>query len=141
MGGSIHIHGTASSIIDTVFVCRDQGQAPRQWLFSSAEELAAIISRDLAQLSEAGRKPTTGDTRCIIFGHLTRMAVWNLRQSWDRNRPTKEKLERFAQAVTTLADPEELLERLASGKPVSAPAGPLFAAAESTKRTRDAVAF
>jgi adenine-specific DNA methylase len=141
MGGSIHIHGTASSIIDTVFVCRDQGQAPRQWLFSSAEELAAIIARDLAQLSEAGRNPTTGDTRCIIFGHLTRMAVWNLRQSWDPSLPTGEKLDRFAQALTQLADPEELLERLASGKPVSAPAGPLFTAAESEQRTRDAVSF
>lgn len=33
MGGSIHIHGTSSSVVDTVFVCRDQGRAPRQWLF------------------------------------------------------------------------------------------------------------
>ena len=28
MGGSIHIHGTSSSIIDTVFVCRGSGAAP-----------------------------------------------------------------------------------------------------------------
>ena len=33
MAGSIHIHGTASSIVDTVFVCRSNGSAPRQWLF------------------------------------------------------------------------------------------------------------
>ena len=33
MGGSIHIHGTASSIVDTVFVCRDRGTTPRAWLF------------------------------------------------------------------------------------------------------------
>ena len=141
MGGSIHIHGTASSIVDTVFVCRDQGHAPRQWLFESAEQLAAIVARDLAQLSEAGRKPTRGDTRCIIFGHLTRMAVWNLRKDWDPGFPTKEKLELFGQALTRLADPEQLLDHLASGTRVSAPAGPLFATAESTERTRDAVAF
>ena len=36
MGGSIHIHGTASSIVDTVFVCRDQ-PSPQQWLFESTE--------------------------------------------------------------------------------------------------------
>jgi adenine-specific DNA methylase len=141
MGGSIHIHGTASSIVDTVFVCRDQGRAPTQWLFGSSEELAAIVARDLALLSEAGRKPTTGDTRCIIFGHLTRMAVWNLRKSWDRTLPTAEKLLRFGQAVTTLADPERLLERLAAGKRISAPAGTLFAAADAKERMRDAVAF
>jgi putative DNA methylase len=141
MGGSIHIHGTTSSIIDTVFVCRDQGKAPRRWLFQSAEELAAIVARDLAQLSEAGRNPTRGDTRCIIFGHLTRMAVWNLRKNWDHALPTKEKLERFAQAVTKLADPEELLEYLASKKQVSVSAGPLFAAAGPKENVRDAIAF
>src|SRR5690606_38635663 len=39
MGGSIHIHGTGSSIVDTVFVCRHRGYTPRQWLFESSEEL------------------------------------------------------------------------------------------------------
>jgi adenine-specific DNA methylase len=141
MGGSIHIHGTASSIIDTVFVCRDRGHAPRQWLFNSAEELVTIVAQELAQLSETGRQPTKGDTRCIIFGHLTRMAVWNLRERWDRTITTTEKLDRFTQAVARLADPEQLLERLTSGKRVSAPAGPLFATVECTRRTSDAAAF
>ncbi len=142
MGGSIHIHGTASSIVDTVFVCRDQGRAPQQWLFESAQQLAAIVVRDLGQLAEAGRKATRGDIRCIIFGHLTRMAVWNLRNGWNHSLPNAEKLEHFAQAVRQLADPEQLLEHLvASGKQVSVPAGPLFATAESNQRTRDAVAF
>lgn len=141
MGGSIHIHGTASSIVDTVFVCRDRGQVPRQWLFQSAKQLATIVTRDLVQLTEAGRKPTQGDTRCIIFGHLTRMAVWNLREHWDRKMATKEKLERFGRAVGTLADPEHLLRQLASDFRVSAPLGPLFAKAESEERPRDAVSF
>jgi adenine-specific DNA methylase len=141
MGGSIHIHGTASSIVDTVFVCRDRGQTPRQWLFNSADELAAIVARDLAHLAEAGRTPTKGDTRCIIFGHLTRMAVWNLRNEWDCNLPTTDKLARFGEALTRLADPEQLAEHLSSGKRATAPAGPLFAAADSTERIRDAVAF
>ena len=48
MGGSIHIHGTASSIVDTVFVCRDTGNAPLQWQFESEEQLAGIIADDLA---------------------------------------------------------------------------------------------
>jgi putative DNA methylase len=32
MGGSIHIHGTGSSIVDTVFVCRSTGETARPGL-------------------------------------------------------------------------------------------------------------
>ena len=66
MGGSIHIHGTTSSIIDTVFVCRTSGAAPEDWLFDTPERLVAIVGEDLAHLARAGRTPTYGDTRCIV---------------------------------------------------------------------------
>ena len=141
MGGSIHIHGTGSSIIDTVFVCRDRGETPRQWLFSTAEELEVIVSNDLQEIAASGRKPTPGDTRCVIFGHLTRMAIWNLVKSWDRSISTEEKLDAFGQAIAGLADPEQLLETFQSGKRVFASAGPLFTAAELKQRTRHAVTF
>jgi hypothetical protein len=141
MGGSIHIHGTASSIVDTVFVCRNHGQAPRQWLFSTSEGLASIVADDVAQLIEGGREPTKGDVRCVIFGHLTRMAVWNLRKRWDRTDRTNAKLQRFAKAVADLADPEAILDRLMSSRMVIASAGPLFAAARPTETSHDAVTF
>ena len=141
MGGSIHIHGTASSIVDSVFVCRDTGQTRREWLFASGNELALIVARDLAQLTEAGRKPTAGDTRCIIFGHLTRMAIWNLCKQWDAELPTEEKLERFAEALSSLANPQELLDQLKTAPTACAPAGPLFSAPTPLQRTRDAVSF
>ena len=79
MSGSIHIHGTTSSIVDTVFVCRTTGETPTPWLFDSQERLTEIVAEDLAHLSATGRKPTHGDTRCIVLGHLTRGAVWHLR--------------------------------------------------------------
>lgn len=142
MGGSIHIHGTGSSIVDTVFVCRDAGNMPRQWLFNSADELAEIVAHDLGQVAEGGRKPTTGDTRCIIFGHLTRMAIWNLRKDWNTNLPTEVKLDRFAEAIRALADPEDLLKGLQqSPKTTPTPQGPLFSAATAKERREDAVAF
>ena len=141
MGGSIHIHGTASSIVDTVFVCRDTGHTPREWLFSSGDELAPIVASDLAQLTEAGRKPSTGDTRCIIFGHLTRMAIWNLTKQWEPEQPVDKKLERFAEAVCGLADPGEILDKLKAAPDACAPAGPLFSEPVILQRTRDAVAF
>ena len=70
MSGSIHIHGTGSSVIDTVFVCRSSGAAKRRHLFKSTEELTRVVSDDLRQLRLAGLKPTAGDIRCITFGHL-----------------------------------------------------------------------
>ena len=88
MGGSIHIHGTSSSIIDTVFVCRNSGTTPESWLFDTPERLVEIVGEDLTQLASTGRTPTYGDTRCIILGHLTRMAVWVLRDGWEGSRPT-----------------------------------------------------
>ena len=141
MGGSIHIHGTASSIVDTVFVCRASGHVPRRWLFASADELEPIVAEDLAQLAAAGRRATAGDTRCIVFGHLTRMAVWNLREGWDAALPTAGKLGLFAEALRRLPDPGELLDRLAGAPPASAPAGPPLPPPSGPQGIRDAVAF
>ena len=141
MGGSIHIHGTSSSIVDTVFVCRKTGQTKREWLFVSGDELAPIVASDLAQLTAAGRRPTAGDTRCIIFGHLTRMAIWNLKEEWDAEQPIDEKLERFAKAVSGLADPEQLLDKLKTTPGSCAPAGPLCCPVATLQRTGDAVPF
>ena len=117
------------------------GKPPREWLFASGDELGPIVARDLAELTEAGRKPTAGDTRCIIFGHLTRMTIWNLRDDWDTQLATDEKLGRFAQAACRLADPEKVLDKLESIPAVCTPAGPLFFAATAARRTHDAVAF
>lgn len=44
MGGSIHMHGTRSSIVDTVFVCRSSGMLPRRCLLDTPERLAVILA-------------------------------------------------------------------------------------------------
>ena len=112
MGGSIHIHGTGSSIIDTVFVCRTTGEANRRHLFQSPDELTRIVRDDLAQLRIAGVKPTVGDIRCITFGHLTRMAIWLLRPTWDNGTATAAKLERFANTLNALEFQQEVIDTL-----------------------------
>nr|VFJ58870.1 MAG: hypothetical protein BECKDK2373C_GA0170839_106822 [Candidatus Kentron sp. DK] len=112
MAGSIHIRGTASSIVDTVFVCRKTGTMPKKWLFQDEAGVATIVAGDLAELRESGMKPTQGDTRCITFGHLTRMAVWNLRKDWRSEESTPDKFQRFAIAIHALGagDPERILQ-------------------------------
>ncbi len=86
MGASIHISGTGSAIVDTVFVCRSTGTVPRRWIQATPEGLAKLVAEDVAQLTLAGMTPTDGDIRCIAHGHLTRMAIWALRSDW-RNAP------------------------------------------------------
>jgi putative DNA methylase len=140
MGGSIHIHGTGSSIVDTVFVCRTNGEVKSAQLFGSIAELGRIVRDDVGQLRLAGVSATTGDIRCIIFGHLTRMAIWNLRSNWNAHAPTAEKLSAIAKSLGALGDYQNLVDTLilpAEGR-IAPPvhALPLFA-----KDERDAVSF
>ncbi len=84
MGASIHISGTGSSIIDTVFVCRQTGTMQQKWLAASSGELAQIVEQDVALLKAGNVTPTAGDIRCIIYGHMVRLAIWNLRHAWKK---------------------------------------------------------
>ena len=141
MGGSIHIHGTASSIIDTVFVCRASGATPRRWLFETPEQLAAVVTEDLERLDSAGRTPTHGDRRCVVFGHLTRMAVWKLRKRWNCRLPMKKKLAAFAEAVVAFGTAEQLVERVATDRPKAPVQGVLYVADASEEEEFGAVPF
>ncbi|MGH8584610.1 MAG: DUF1156 domain-containing protein [Gammaproteobacteria bacterium] len=129
MGGSIHIHGTGSSIVDTVFVCRIHGCTRRSRIFNGLDRLVEIVREELAQLRSAGMKPTSGDIRCIVFGHLTRMTIWRLRKGWIPDLPATERLARFARAAADLGDPQAAIDALASPDPRAMPktALPLFA--------------
>jgi hypothetical protein len=140
MSGSIHIHGTASSIIDTVFVCRSTGSTRRRWLCQTSEELSQLIGSDIAQLSAAGRTPTLGDTRCIAFGHLTRMAVWNLRHEWEPSRSMAEKLARFAEGVATLGEVGQLIAGLRADA-ISEPPPQSYPTATNATEAQDAISF
>jgi putative DNA methylase len=141
MGGSIHIHGTGSSIVDTVFVCRSGGMSPRHWLFDTQEQLAVIVAQDLDHLASSGRIPTQGDTRCIIFGHLTRMAVWNLRRTWQAALPTQDKLALFAEEIDKFGDPDRIINlasALSAKKVQPIPYSPVIS---YEQEVQDAVSF
>ena len=141
MGGSIHIHGTTSSIIDTVFVCRTSGKARRRWLFDTPEQLTAIIAEDLVELVTAGRMPTYGDTRCIVFGHITRMAVWKLREVWNATLPTAKKIATFAEVVAAYGNPDQIAEHVMAVQTNTMSSGPLSTATASDEETLGAVSF
>ncbi|MEK6301907.1 MAG: DNA methylase [Acidobacteriota bacterium] len=112
MGGSIHINGTGSSIIDTVFVCRSTGRLRRKWLAENAEELVVLISEDLALLSLGGVKPTEGDARCVAYGHLARLAVWYLRSDWNATLPVEDKLRAISGWIESFGGAALVLQRV-----------------------------
>lgn len=109
MGGSIHISQTQSSILDTVFVCRRLTTQPPS---RARENLLDLVQRDLSDLQVAGLVPRNGDVRCILYGHMARIAVQELSLSWDSNRPITEKLRQVSSFLENLADTEQLLEQL-----------------------------
>ena len=131
MGGSIHIHGTTSSIIDTVFVCRASESTEKDWCADSTEQLAAIVGDDLTALAATGRRATPGDTRCIVFGHLTRLAVWKLRNGWNRSLPAAKKMAAFVSAVSAFGDAEGIAKQATAKEATSVRLGPLFDTASS----------
>ncbi len=141
MSGSIHIHGTGSSIVDSVFVCRDHGTTPRAWLFDDSEGLVGIVSDELEKLRAGGMKPTVGDIRCTAFGHITRMSIWLLRRTWNSMLPTETKLALFRETMDSLARVDDVL-KLLEDLPVAQPMITigLFAPPE-IRELADAVAF
>jgi putative DNA methylase len=139
MGSSIHIHGSGSSIVDTVFVCRSKGQTHQDQLFSTPKNLVALVRRELGQLRAAGMKPTAGDIRCIVYGHLTRMAVWELRKGWDSQLSTAERLGLFRAEIDAFGNPQAIIDSLVKSQHVIPHTGisiPVF-----SQEIRDAVSF
>ncbi|MEO1658368.1 MAG: DNA methylase [Pseudomonadota bacterium] len=141
MGGSIHISGTSSSIIDTVFVNRSSGSVQTGSICKNGDELASLVAGELAQLKQAGVKPRIGDARCITFGHLTRLAIWNLHSGWDATLPTAEKLALVGQQHGALGDPEEIAAAAEAVDIPQAAFGPLFENTHNGEREYDAIAF
>jgi adenine-specific DNA methylase len=131
MSASIHINGTGSSIIDTVFVCRQTGVMQRKWLANSPGEVARIVKEDLEQLRAGNVKPTSGDIRCVTYGHLIRIAIWSLRLEWTKNEPTTTRIERVADWLQRFGGWPEVRNCMEYDKAATTRDMPLFAVHES----------
>ncbi|MEI8141157.1 MAG: DNA methylase [bacterium] len=112
MGASIHIAGTKSSIVDTVFVCRSTGMVPRKWVPEDVQHLVDLMAGDITQLEQGGVKPTEGDARCVAYGHLIRLAIWRLRSTWDVKLPTQVKLDLVNEWLRGYCDLGNVLQTL-----------------------------
>lgn len=98
MTASLHIAGTGSSILDSVFICRkpvlDSGVSRSQieLPLDVGAECAAALRADAASMRAAGLNITVGDLRCLLAGHVARAAIRMLRPVWRPEAPLADRL-------------------------------------------------
>jgi adenine-specific DNA methylase len=86
MSASLHISGTGSSVLDSVFVCRASSVASADLALhpkNQTRALEAQLKKDAQAMFTSGVRVTTGDLRCLLAGHIARLAVNSLRTTWD----------------------------------------------------------
>lgn len=96
MSASLHISGTGSSIVDTIFVCRDE-QVELNDPFSELVEPVNGLRAGGVDLSE-------GDLQCMTMGHLAQRAANNLYSDWDTSLPFNERVERVQLELDDILD-------------------------------------
>lgn len=87
MSASLHIAGTKSSVLDSVFVCRRPGVGEVSQLTGEA-----ALERDLAQMASIDYVCTPGDVQCLRAGHQAADAIRFLRVGWIPQQDVGEKL-------------------------------------------------
>ncbi len=95
MSASLHISGTNSSVLDSVFVCRcgappdDNGELG---LFGPSLAFSEQLRKDIAAVAAGGVKVRIGDVRCIASGLVARSATRALAGRWPSDSPVEVKL-------------------------------------------------
>lgn len=86
MSASIHIKNTASSILDTIFVCRKKRQN------KETETLPKLITNYKKLIEQANVPVSIGSERCLIFGLCCKTIINELHDKWDKCLPVEEKI-------------------------------------------------
>jgi adenine-specific DNA methylase len=122
MGASLHINGTGSSVLDSVFVCRRSSEVPDKAV--APEEIGAALVNDCREMQVGGVRVSAGDVRCLANGRLTQLAIGVLGEQWDSNRNIEERLARATEMLESLGAelqarflPETVLAQLPSRPP------------------------
>lgn len=103
MSASLHIAGTKSSILDSVFVCRHADYAPDL----SPADVGTLVEDDVRAMRAVPYEPTSGDVACLTAGHLAASAIRSLRSTWNTDSPVATRFRIAAAAVATLRNPME----------------------------------
>lgn len=96
MSASIHILGTGSSVLDTVFVCR------RAFKYEQEMDVEKLLRRDAKLMRQASVQLSRGDLRCLLAGHLARLSIGQLRSNWDTTTPLAQKMNAARQTFSRI---------------------------------------
>jgi adenine-specific DNA methylase len=107
MSASLHILGTGSSVLDSVFVCRPLAQRDGKTRQSRlplglAREFQNALFSDAAAMRAAGLEISKGDLKCLSAGHIARLAVNSLTPSWEPAMALQSRMERGRRALTKI---------------------------------------
>jgi adenine-specific DNA methylase len=98
MSASLHIAGTNSSILDSVFVCRAGAAHPQN------PNIEETLIRDAEAMKAAGVRVTLGDLKCLAAGHMARLAIDSLAPNWDAEVPLSQRMDRVRKHLANLAE-------------------------------------
>lgn len=129
MSASLHIAGTSSSVLDTVFVCRHKTTALKNKLAGDNDlpllmsaELSESLFRDAVAMRSAGVSLSRGDLRCISIGHIARISIGLLTPNWVKSMTVAKKLEHVEALLHHLmaqADLPSVIGRIISNETVA----------------------
>ena len=115
MSASLHILGTKSSVLDSVFVCR-----PSTAGHPTGANIRKALEQDAALMAAAGVKVSQGDIRCLASGHIARVAINRLRGNWDSSAALSDRMRHAEQSLVEIAQdldlgslPRQVLEAIA----------------------------
>jgi adenine-specific DNA methylase len=100
MAASLHIAGANSSVLDSVFVCRR--------IRSDKKPLTVMdaLEGDVRSLERGGMKLRSGDIRCLKAGHIARLAVNALQNSWTPSLPLSTRMRLARETIAQIGDRE-----------------------------------
>ena len=116
MAASLHIAGTSSSVLDSVFVCRQRSPAVAD---SGERTILDDLRSDLAAMSDAGLPRRLGDVRCLLAGHIAADAIRGLASGWVRSDPLERRMEAASAQLSRtrlLIDEETTIRALAADR-------------------------
>jgi adenine-specific DNA methylase len=98
MSASLHILATVSSVVDSVLVCR-VGSVKR-----SSQNVQELLVKDALAMQGAGLVISEGDIRCLAAGHIARIAVNSLYNTWDNQLTLADRMSRAKEVLDQIAN-------------------------------------
>jgi adenine-specific DNA methylase len=112
MAASLHIAGTKSSVLDSIFVCRKREYV---WRYSDEipvrpDTIDALVEQDVSAMAHAGYKCTTGDVLCLRAGHIAAKVIQRLADGWNKEEPLANRLDRVSALMSSISSEAKKLK-------------------------------